>query len=429
MTESAIDQRINKAARHTNIAPSQIDKVRLDLRRLKELGVVVKVSVKGTSLLSRRTTRAELGMTQGDARIRYTTTGATWRIDPADAKSIRSIETRLHQVLDRYSFDIDGVGAFVPFTAFSDWKAEYDRLSGMFDEVKLRIMNGRNKHIEKLQEHFAGVASQSWASIMGQRHQGQQWSFDDRANPPVEIDGRRFETFDGFAAYVINRAMDGVPTSEELQEKLSVSFTVAVVAMGSEFEREFAAVERARVEAAEARHAAQLEAVRSDSLRRQAEEQHRQEIARIQAETRLFEEQTRRELAETVSPFAAMFDQLRQMMLADASAVIESLGKNGRLVGPSVTRAENMIETFRLMNASNDTELEALMRDLEGRINNRHLDQQSTDTGVGAVMQAIAAACKAQSASVTRHTRQAIPAATNAAPQPVKGRIATRSRL
>lgn len=412
--QALIQDATKRAARATKITPDRIQRVRLDLRKLREAGILVEVRVSGTSIFTRRTTRAELGITADDIRLNYMTSGATFRINPVQARRMKSLEVRFHQILTRYSYGLEGFRPkrFIPFTAFDRFNNEFTRLKAQWDTIKQEILAQRQEHMDKVEEEWAKIAAESWASIMSKRNRGLAWSFDQSAVPPVRVDGRAFELFEDFARYLIGRAVAGVPSDEEIADALQVRYDVSIIAMTSQIEQEFVECERARLEQEAARYERERAWLAQNQTTRRMQAEHQAQLDRISAETRLFEENMRAQLRDMTSPYEQMFDQLREMMLQDAQAVLEGIAANGRLVGPSATRARSMIDTFKLLNASDDQELGALIDQLAQRIDTKvEVDtdngyRMAADTrGVAQVADAIVTLCH-RTASATRRTQR-----------------------
>ena len=82
-------------------------------------------------------------------------------------------------------------------------------------------------------------------------------------------------------------------------------------------------------------------------------------------------EHYREQLQEMASPMRAVFNQLRVQIYDDARAVAASLRKHGTLIGASSRRARNMCQTFRLLDALDDQELNRLIAQIEGQLDER----------------------------------------------------------
>jgi len=77
----------------------------------------------------------------------------------------------------------------------------------------------------------------------------------------------------------------------------------------------------------------------------------------------------REQLQDMASPIKAVFGQLRAQIYDDARAVAASLRKHGALIGASSRRAKSMCQTFRLLDALDDRELNRLIGQIEGQLN------------------------------------------------------------
>jgi hypothetical protein len=123
------------------------------------------------------------------------------------------------------------------------------------------------------------------------------------------------------------------------------------------------------------------------------EEQQRLVQMRLEAEERRLQAMheaelahARQQLEKMASPFQEVFEQLRAQIHQDVIEIAHSIQKNGYLRGKVAERARNLIETFRLLNAHGDDELEAALGDLRARLvkleapRSKEKEQHSYDT-------------------------------------------------
>ena len=118
---------------------------------------------------------------------------------------------------------------------------------------------------------------------------------------------------------------------------------------------------RMRLETEEVRSRERQLALAEEMARRDADEQ-------MEAKRRMREEamaRYREQLNEMSFPFREAWDQLRARVYEDAVAIAESIKKNGYLRGNTAKRAIRMSRTFRLLDSQDDTELAALLEQLE----------------------------------------------------------------
>jgi hypothetical protein len=385
--QSGIDA--GDVANFFNVDAEQIGEQTVNLEALRRQGVLCNVTVRGTSMLQRRSTRAELGMAADDIRVDHLTAGVSFTIRPDLAKQLRSVESRVRYNLDCRSFDLAGFRPkrYLPFTAWDSWLEAHDELVTEWEGVKLEILRDRAAMVEEMRERYQEIARRAWAALMSQRQE--HWTFDEDLAAPVLLpDGANYHNFHDFARDLLNLAATKLPSEQEIRDGLTIEYHFSMITMMSQVQAELAALAEEQARTAEAR-AEQL-AARSRqqqiadeqaAARRAAETWEREqgrivqaeanaEIARINARTRIIEENIRAQLADMVNPYAEMFEQLRQQIAIDANTILQSL-KGGTMRGPTATGARNLIETFRVLNVAGDTELASLIDQLEKRLDLR----------------------------------------------------------
>lgn len=416
------------ASRLTGIDPAHIGRVQMNLESLKRDGVLVRISVTGTSKFKRRTTTAELGWAAGDARLRHLTTGTSYVIEPTLAKAARSLEERMRQNLGRYSFDVTGFHPYryLPFTSWDKWQEGHNELVGQFDSLVSRIIDQRSRVADEMALRFSQIAIRAWANLMSDHPCPCLYDAPiPDSYPPVRLSsGYEFRSFVDFEAKLVGDALVSIPSADTLRSSLKVSYQVSLIQMGSDYEkelkeqadqrlaiadtrrREFETNAAYRLEQATTHYERSRLAEQLIHERRRLEAETQAELARISAQTRIMEQNIREQLREMTNPYEEMFNELRDQIARHAAGIAESLARNGAVVGPTADRARNLVETFRLLNVSGDMQLETLVNELSGRIEGR-----DADTGNIAVpplqetIHAISRLCNTQTAEIRRAAR------------------------
>jgi hypothetical protein len=90
------------------VGTDHVAEVSLDIRRMRELGVLVDVDVHGTSTFTARATWNELGIPEEDTRRKRLKRGTKDLISKVYIGRLRSLEARFRQSLDQHSFDVAG---------------------------------------------------------------------------------------------------------------------------------------------------------------------------------------------------------------------------------------------------------------------------------------------------------------------------------
>jgi hypothetical protein len=410
------------------IEAKDIGQVTVNLEALREQGILVSVSVKGTSMFTRRSTRAELGMASDDIRVSHLTAGVSWTIRPELAKAWRSLEGRVRHNLERITYDVTGFRPkrYLPFRAWDQWLEAHEELVSEGYGLTLEILRDRQTTIDETRERFEAVAQRAWAALMSQHQHA--WDYGDLLDEPVVLpDGSEYHSFAEFLPDVVNTALRAIPSEDEIREGLSISYEVSLITMMSEIKEELAtlAEQRARVATANAEESeARRKEQRIRDLKASAQRANEQweqeqariakaeanaEIARINAQTRIIEENIRQQLGQIVNPYQEMFEQLRDQIAIDAHAILRSLNDHGVVKGPTGKRARNLVETFRLLNVAADTELEELITQLDQRITTRRPDNgQHNVPALQATLEQIALMCSEEGRAIRRMQQAAL---------------------
>lgn len=370
---------------------SEIAETPVNLEALREQGVLVSVSVRGTSMLARRATRAELGMAADDIRVDHLTAGVSYTVPPDQAKAWRNVEGKVRLNLKRFSFEISGFApkSYLPFTAWDNWLQKHRDLVAEGEGIKLEILRDRQQLVEDMHRRYAEIADRAWSALMSKHPEAATWSRNaDLIQPVILPDGKSYHNYHDFARDLLDVALKKLPSEDDIRDGLTIDYQFSLITMMSEVQEELAALAEQQARTAEARAQqaesrsrqhmiADQQAAAKQAADRYVQEQGRvdqanadAEIARINARTRIIEQNIRAQLADMVNPYQEMFEQLRQQIAIDANALLQSL-KGGKIKGPTASGARNLIETFRILNIANDTELEALMQKLESRLDMR----------------------------------------------------------
>jgi hypothetical protein len=209
----------------------------------------------------------------------------------------------------------------------------------------------------------------------------------------LDIGGRVFEDREAFADFVVDRAVSRLPTPDDIMAGVYVTYRPALLLSHADVEADHLAAETMRAQQEEER-------ARTARAREEAHAQRRIVWAEEQAQTRIVEEreraqrrliqaevderelqlramheaeleQARRHMAEMRSPFQEVFDQLRAQIHEDVRAIAAGIESHGYLHGKTAEKASGLVETFRLLNAHGDTELENALDALRAKVATR----------------------------------------------------------
>lgn len=293
-------------------------------------------------------------------------------------KAFRSLEVRFRQSLDRYGQSYEGFGGYkwIGFKAYHAWREEWDRLQMEWGTVKGYVLWRYDEFVEALSRDFAEIAAEAWQAMAARHPNGLVCMVGDT---PVE-------SLEEFTDVIVERAAERMPSREKIETGLYVDYrpalllgqeTVTADLAGAEAKRTVIEAQKAEQRVIQEGAAARQRLIWDEEQAQQRiiHDQERVERARLENERMKLEsmreaelEKARALMANTVSPYQEMFDQLRAEMNAGALQILESLRKNAGLRGKVADKARNMVELFQLMNSHEDHDLDALMVQLEARL-------------------------------------------------------------
>lgn len=363
------DLRAARAARFAGIDRVQVERLPFDLSALESEGAFVNVDAQGFGVLDRRLQWEELGVTLphgSDVAFRPPRCGL---LPDRYRLPLLRPAARAHAALHRYSFRFTLTEVlfespsyrWVPWTAFEAFEAEFTQAQDQLAAAKADVLAHYDAVQETVVQTFLRMAADS---------------------------ARRLEAIgqpapSGFEQAVVQGVLRAVPGPDDLRDRLVLRFRVGVVLLGSEMveEQRRAADARRALAASEAalrveraRQDAQLRLVQEElwaaqehvRRRQQAEEEERRREAAVKERLRQLKlEAARERLQAAISPLEEGARQLHAAVYEAAQAIRDSLQKHQALRGASARRARDLARWFRAMNWQSDTELEALVGELE----------------------------------------------------------------
>ena len=363
--DTIVDHR-TEVAEQIGVDPNRIGRVKIELDFLRKQGLLVNLDISGTGMFARTATYLEMGWGDEDKDARRSKMGRAQKylIPDERIKELRTIETRMRQLLDKCSYKVTGFAPYrwLPVTAYKTFKDEWVKLTTEFSGVKWSIHENLNYYRDILASEMLEVAEAAWKSIA---------AVTNGHNEVVSIN-HNFYTHDEFIELVMGTALNGFPSTEKIENELYADYKTALVYGEQDVAKDQAEAERIRQETAEAQRTAYLqssildEQARHDLAIHQIEEQERQVAldAMFAAEA----EHARGQLNEIASPFAEVFKSLRSQIAKDAAEILESIQKNGFVRGKVAERGRGLINLFELLAVQDDKELRESLANLRSAI-------------------------------------------------------------
>jgi len=346
-TTTPIEELRKAHAEKIGVEEEQIRAVRMDLEKVRTLGTLVDVDVHGVSMFVRHASYDEWGIPKADMRALRLNRGSKDLIPHKYLGRLRSLEVRFRASLDRHSFILEGFRPYrwVPFTAYEEWREEWDKLQEEWAEIKQDILDDYDSLRLQLRRDFIKIAAEAYEAIQARN-------------------GDVAEPWTIFVRRIAHIALRQFPTREQIEQDLWVDYKPALVLGAADIEADLVARDRLRTEREEIR-GQQAEQRCLREMRLEAEEK------RLRAMHEAEMEHAREQMARTVSPWDEVFQQLRAQMYQDAVSVLDSIRRNGYLAGKVALKARNMVKTFRMLNAHDDAELEGKLSELRAALDAR----------------------------------------------------------
>lgn len=365
-TINVIETRKQKAAQAAGVDLDAVQQVRFDISKMLDSGLLIDIDLHGFSLLKSGVNWEELGISDGDSRRDRMSAGVKYLAPAEYVKRLVSFEVRYRQSLDRYSFDTACFRPwrYQPFTAYDEWKREWDQLNAALEEFKADFVAHYDEIEENNRVYFIGVARRAWES------------YNLHAGDAVETkSGRVFTDYADFESYIVGAALAKFPSVEAIQHGIYAEYHTGYVVTPPEVRALYALEQAANAEAstadATARLAWQTEREKDIELTgKQLELQAKAQAVR-QAEL----EHARQQLSIINSPLAEIVTQFRARIYEAVAGAAESIRKNGHLRGKTAEMLSGLSALYNsLASATNDTELETALHALDSALGTANVE-------------------------------------------------------
>lgn len=304
----------------------KIGAIRFEMRKLRQLGVLVDIDVRGFSMFSRAASFAEWGIADADLRHSRLKGGVKFLVPKLYVKRLRSLEQRFRQLLERYSPDIEGFRPYrwVSYKSYPEFKDGWNELQEELVGLKRELLKNYPRFVDALAEEFSTIADKAWKSIKAQKYDA------------IEIKGREFRRLDDFREYVVSQAVNAMPAKARIEEELFVDYRVSILENDADLESELQMDLESR---------AKLEAMR------QAEMEH-----------------AREQLSRMASPVQEAMAAVRSRVAESVAGMLKSIKKNGFVRGKIAEQGAGLLEFYDLMSVVGDNQLRAKLATLKQAI-------------------------------------------------------------
>jgi hypothetical protein len=350
------DELKDQAADQTDLDADRVGQVSFELQKLRQEGLLIGVTIGGTTLFHRRISLEELGIPRTSVRGQTITPGIKYLAPRKWCKKLDSIAQRLRRSLDKYAHDVSGFRPYryLWYKSYDDFRQEWDKAFADFMEHRQIALDNHPAWKAAFVEQCAQRAHESWQAMMNGDKVLVVTLKDERT--------KSFETEEAFVEWIVARSAYAYPEKETVARLLRAFYYTAILATGADIATEQARLEEADAQAAEAQ--ARATAARTQAVRDEQE----QRVARNEAELKMQAiklaeyDHAMQELELVVSPVREIMDNLRAQVYRDAQDIAASIRRNGFLNPQVGKRIENLIKLFQIRNAAGDTDIDALLQ-------------------------------------------------------------------
>jgi hypothetical protein len=357
---SKLEQKKETAAAHLGISKAEVETMPFDLTALEQAGIFLNIDATGFSVLSRQLDWQSLGIELPKEQTVHLSPPRTGLLPDDYRKPLQRAASQAHGALDRYSFrfalceTVLGSSEYrwIPFTAFEAFEKEFAAALSNLARAKSAVIENYDEILETLRGTFRQLATDSA----------------DRLAATVKD-----ETFDRdeFINMTVMRAMDMIPSLAAIRDGMRIEMRPKVILLGSEMRAEQTKAAKLELETQSAQKAQTKLAIEIEAQKDIAEikvktvyedEKREQELKERIRQIKI--EAAKKEMEATLSPLKEGLDQLNSQIYEAAKEMAERLNDSKFVAGGTAKRARQMYRWFKLMNFTEDAEVETVLAEL-----------------------------------------------------------------
>lgn len=319
--------------------------VRVQLDILRENGILIDLTIKGSGMFTKTASFDEIGFLQDsdkDARYGWIKPGAKYLIPENAVKPLKSVVIRMRQVFEAHSRKVAGFSPYnwMPYTAHPAFVEKWKELHKEFYEIKADIIERRDEYVDTITSEYEKIALSAWKAMAAQD------------GGAVVVGGEKMD-MEAFVSYMIEKAVSLVPSVDDIKEKLQADYITALVYSEYDAAKESAETEkirnqlRAENEKADLENRLLLEQLRTVTLKNQDE--HNEREVKIEAMRQAELEHARSQIKETVSPFVEVYKNALGECVERAADLLEAVKKGGVVRGKIAEKGRGLLEFYNMM--------------------------------------------------------------------------------
>lgn len=332
MTSTQTQERIRQHTQQYKVAADQVQVVRFELRKLRELGALVDVDIDGINSLYTSTLWEELGVPENDKRRQKLGKGKKSLVPEVFSNKCVSLAVRVRQNLERYSYPLASFHPYrwIPVTAYFEWREKHEALCKELDD--LIDSYDDQAAIEELKATMRDIANEAYVAILSRN-------------------GQFVEDFGAFASRLITLAIAKMPTKEVLKQRMRVSYKTAILEDTADIEARLAELDQKEIERTQLR--CEAEKVR---------EMHRLEL-----------EKARQQMEQITSPWDEMLKQFEAQFYQKVIAASEMIRKHGYLPGKTAESLKEARHLYDVLCVAKNERVEQALNQIESALASKPL--------------------------------------------------------
>ncbi len=357
---SKLEQKKETAATHLGISAAEVETMPFDLTALEQAGIFLNIDATGFSVLSRQLDWQSLGIELPKEQTVHLSPPRTGLLPDDYRKPLQRAASQAHGALDRYSFrftlceTVLGSSEYrwIPFTAFEAFEKEFAAALENLARAKAKVVENYDEILETLRGTFRQLATDSAERLA------------------ATVKDQPFDR-DEFINCTVMRAMGMVPSLATIRDGMRIEMRPKVILLGSEMRAEQVQSAKLQLESEQSRKAQTEIAIEIQAQKKVAEikvksayedEKRGQELKERIRQIKI--EAVKKEMESSISPLKEGLDQLNSTIYEAAKEMAERLNDSKFVAGGTAKRAREMYRWFKLMNFTQDAEVETVLAEL-----------------------------------------------------------------
>lgn len=333
-----------------DVDAERLGTVQFELDVLRQQGIAVFVHCHGTGCLRVRSQFSEIGV---DGK-RTTVYDAGWKYlaHKQYSERLASLTSRYRYYWEKHSVSLSEFGSkyrWMTPTKWAEWREQAAEIEQEVADIAQELADQYDAILAWQRQEFGETAVEAWQA------------FKDR-NPEYDI------PLVAFREKLIREAHAALPTREDLLDKIYFTFSTAIITTGADVLEDVTRKERLEHLRTRERELTRTLELEQDVARQMLVEQERTAIRKERAMQEAILEHAREELDRMGSPFQTVLNQVESQLNETMLKMADAINKHGFPRRQTLEALQNAVQQYRALSFSQDTRLDAELRELEAAI-------------------------------------------------------------